>query len=209
LKPRQFFDGAFYFILFLLFLTMKSKKEIRERIKKKREKLSKEEVKERSSLIFSNLLIVPAFFRSEVVHLYISSKNNEVDTHNIIRWLLKEKKRVVVPVVDVETKTMRHSEIFSLSELAVNPYGIYEPKLEQPVKTSELDCIIIPALAVDRKGNRVGFGGGFYDRFLQNVQLPTIALAYEFQLLEELPVEEFDVKISAIVTENQIIKCSG
>ncbi len=186
---------------------MKTKQEIRHRMKAKREALSKKEIKERSSMIFSNLLSVPEFFRADVVHTYVSSKNNEVDTHQLIRWMLKEKKRVIVPIVDAQTKQMKHSEIYSLSELSFSKLGIYEPSLERLVKASNIGVVIVPALAVDRHGNRIGFGGGFYDRFLTDMKAPSIALAYDFQLISELPVESFDAKISYIVTDKQILRC--
>jgi 5-formyltetrahydrofolate cyclo-ligase len=204
--PRRF-GGAFYFYRSGWFICMNSKKDIRNFIRTKREKMSKDEVKEKSSLIFSNLLTLPAFFRADVVHTYISSKKNETDTHELIRWLIKERKKVVVPISEMETKTMRHSELLALSDLKVNSMGIYEPKLERLVKVSDLDVVLVPALAVDKTGNRLGFGAGFYDRFLNGLTIPSVALAFDFQLLEDIPAEEFDVKMNYIVTESKILKC--
>lgn len=186
---------------------METKKETREKMRRLREGMAKDDVKGKSSLIFSNLLTLPAFFRADVVHTYISSKNNEADTHTLIRWLLKEKKRVIVPLSDKKTATMRHSEIISLSELAVSSLGILEPKIERPFKIADVDVVIVPAVAVDRSGNRLGFGAGFYDRFLHDVQLPTIALAYDFQLMPAVQTEQFDVPVNYVVTDQEIIKC--
>ena len=186
---------------------MHTKKDIRESIRIQRDALSSREMKRRASMIFANLLVLPAFFRSDVIHTYVSSKNNEVDTHDLIRWMLKERKRVVVPISDTATKHMRHSEIFSLSELSVNSFGIYEPKLERNVKPEEIEVIIVPVLAVDRKGNRIGFGGGFYDRFLHDLQIPSVALAYDFQIYNSIPVEKHDHPVSFIISENEIIRC--
>ena len=186
---------------------MHSKQVLREQYKQKRKELSKEEVRMRSKLILENLLTVPDFFRSDVIHTYISSKNNEVDTHELIRVLLKQKKRVVVPISDKATKLMRHSELYSLSELIGGAYGILEPKMYRPVSAEELHVVIVPALAIDRKGNRLGFGAGFYDRFLHDLQSPTIALAYDFQVVNNVPIESTDIQVSYIVTENEIIRC--
>lgn len=158
-------------------------------------------------MIFANLLSLPAFFKSDVIHTYVSSKNNEVDTHDLIRWLLKEKKKVVVPISDPSTRQMRHSEILSLSELSVNAFGIYEPKLERMVKPSDIEVVIVPILAVDRKGTRIGFGGGYYDRFLHDLQVPSIALAYDFQIYDEISAENHDHPVSFIVSEAEIIRC--
>lgn len=186
---------------------MISKETLREELKLQRQNLSKEEVRVRSKLIMEQLLSVPDFFRSGVIHTYISSKNHEVDTHELIRVLVKQKKRVVVPIADKATKSMRHSELFSLSELVGGAYGILVPKMYRPVPIADVHVVVVPALAVDRNGNRLGFGAGFYDRFLHDVQLPTIALAYDFQVINNVPKEKTDVPVSFIVTEHEIIRC--
>lgn len=186
---------------------MTAKDSLRKQMKDLRERLSKKEVRERSARILENLFLLPEFFRADVIHTYVSSKNNEADTHELMRVLLKQKKRVVVPIVDKQSKQMKHSELFSLSELAGGAYGILEPKMYRPVASAELQAIIVPALAVDRKGNRLGFGAGFYDKFLHGIKVPTIVLAYDFQVVNDVPAEETDMQISFIVTENEIIKC--
>lgn len=186
---------------------MGSKNILREKLKLLRQELSRSEVRERSKLIIEQLFLLPEFFRTDIVHTYISSKNNEADTHELIRLLLKQKKRVVVPIIDKATKTMKHSELFSLSELIGGAYGILEPKMYRPVPPADLQSIIVPTLAVDRNGNRLGFGAGFYDRFLHDMGLPSIALAYDFQVLDEVPKESTDVAVSFIVTEHEIIRC--
>ncbi len=186
---------------------MITKAALREQFKEKRASLSKSEVRERSKLILENLLSLPDFFMHDVVHTYVSSKNNEVDTHELIRVLVKQKKRVVVPVSDPKTKLMRHSELFSLGELIGGAYGILEPRMVRPVPAADLQVVVVPAMAVDREGNRVGFGAGFYDRFLHDIGLTTIALAYDFQVVEKVPAEITDVRVSYIVTEQEIIRC--
>jgi 5-formyltetrahydrofolate cyclo-ligase len=186
---------------------MVSKNTLREKLKLQRERLSKREVREQSKLIFENLLLLPEFFRADIVHTYISAKNNEVDTHEMIRLLFKKKKRVVVPIADKETKQLRHSEIFSLSELIVGSFGIPEPRMYRPIAVGDLQVVIVPALAVDRNGNRIGFGAGFYDRFLHDVQLPTIVPVYNFQVVNAVPHESTDIPVSFIVTETEIIRC--
>lgn len=169
--------------------------------------LSKNNVHERSQAIVETLLTVPAFFRADTIHTYISSKNNEVDTHDLIRLLLKQKKRVVVPVADKATRTLRHSELLSLSELVGGPYGILEPRMVRPVPISELQVILVPALAVDRSGNRLGYGAGFYDRFLAGVPVPTIVPAYDFQLVPAVPTESTDIPVHYVVTEEEVVRC--
>lgn len=186
---------------------MMTKDRLREEMKQRRLDISKNEVKRRSQLIVEELLTLPEFFRADVVHTYISSKNNEVDTHELIRLLLKQRKKVVVPISDKATKTMRHSELHSLSELVGGPYGILEPRMCRPVAISELQVVVVPALAVDSKGGRLGFGAGFYDRFLSAVSVPTIALVYDFQMTESVPQENTDIPVSYAVTDAGIIRC--
>ena len=186
---------------------MISKTVLRETMKQQRDELTKDEVRQRSKMIIEQLLSLPEFFRADVIHTYISSKNQEVDTHELIRVLVKQKKRVVVPIADKATKMMRHSELFSLSELVGGAYGILEPKMVRPVPVADLQVVIVPALAVDRTGNRLGFGAGFYDRFLHDVKLPMIVLAYNFQVVQEVPKENTDIPVSFIVTEDEIIRC--
>jgi 5-formyltetrahydrofolate cyclo-ligase len=184
-----------------------NKARLREEFKARRLEISKNEVQKRSKLIVEELLTLPAFFRADVIHTYISSKNNEVDTHDLIRLLLKQKKRVVVPISDKATRTMKHSELFSLSELVGGAYGILEPRMYRPVPVADLQAVIVPALAVDRNGNRLGFGAGFYDRFLSGISLPTIALAYDFQVIDNVPQEPTDIPVSFVVTDQEIIRC--
>lgn len=176
-------------------------------MKEERDRLSKREVRERSKLIVENLFLLPEFFRADTVHTYISSKNNEVDTHELIRLLLKQKKRVVAPIADRATRQLHHSEIFSLSEVGTASFGILEPRIYRPVAVADIQVIVVPALAVDRNGSRIGLGAGFYDRFLHDVQLPTVTLAYDFQVVDKVPTEQTDVPVSFIVTDREIIKC--
>jgi 5-formyltetrahydrofolate cyclo-ligase len=187
---------------------MKNKTLLREEFKARRLSISKNEVRKRSQLIVEELLTLPEFFKADVVHTYISSKNNEVDTHDLIRLLLKQRKRVVVPIAEKATKTMKHSELLSLSELIGGAYGIFEPKMYRPVPVADIEVVVVPALAVDRQGNRLGYGAGFYDRFLQDVSRPTIALAYDFQVIDRVPQESTDVPVSYIVTDQEIIRCA-
>jgi 5-formyltetrahydrofolate cyclo-ligase len=176
-------------------------------MKLQRAELSRREVYQRSAVIADHLLSIPEYFRADTVHIYVSSKNNEVDTHELIRILLRQKKRVVVPIAEKGTTIMKHSEIHSLSELVGGAYGILVPRLYRPVSAKEVHAIVVPAIAVDRTGNRIGYGVGFYDRFLSTIQVPTLALAYSFQLLSKIPTESNDIPVSFVVTEDEIVHC--
>lgn len=172
-----------------------------------RQQLSRKEVHDRSDRIIENLLSLPEYFRADIVHTYVSSKNNEVDTHELIRILLRQRKKVVVPVAGTEPAVLTHSVLLSLSELVGGKYGILVPRMVRPASVHDLQAVIVPALAVDRSGNRLGFGAGYYDRFLSTVRVPTIILAYDFQVMEKVPTESTDIPVSFIITENEIIRC--
>jgi 5-formyltetrahydrofolate cyclo-ligase len=100
---------------------------------------------------------------------------------------------------------MRALKINSLNNLKVSDYGVLEPEdNSEEVFAKDMNLAIIPGLVFDLKGGRIGYGGGFYDRFFSNtnIDITKIALAYQFQILEELPLEDHDVSINNIITEN-------
>ena len=176
-----------------------------------RRALSAEAVRERSAAIRSRLVGLPEYAEARVVHCYVSAKNNEVDTRRLISDALEEGKRIVVPVTDVRQRRLDHSEIVSLDELEPSVFGLLEPKeaCRRLIGIVEMDLVIVPGVAFDPRGHRIGFGGGFYDRFLREVRAPKIALAYSFQVLEAIEVDPHDVKMDQIVTDERIYDCTG
>ncbi len=182
-----------------------TKESIRKKILSLRSLLPQDESRKRSELIFQNLKKLPVFNNANVIHTYVSSKKNEVDTIEIIKYLFSIGKRVVIPVVDKENKTLIHSELRDLFELKKSTFGLLEPNVIREVKLDEIDIVIVPAVAVDRNGNRIGFGGGYYDKFLSQVNCPKIALVYDFQVVEKIEPERSDIPVDFIVTENDII----
>ncbi len=132
---------------------------------------------------------------------YVSFRS-EADTHEIIRFLLNNKKRVAVPVC--EDKQMRFFEIRSLSDLQPGRFGILIPKPDDADIVTDFSnaLCLVPALAFDYNGNRLGYGGGYYDRFLSENKIQTLGFAYGNCLCRHIPSEDFDVKISTVLTEN-------
>ncbi|MCX7761379.1 MAG: 5-formyltetrahydrofolate cyclo-ligase [Candidatus Kryptonium sp.] len=184
-----------------------SKKTIREQVLAIRNSLDPNEAREKSNAIFQNLKNLSAFNSAKTIHIYVSSKKNEVDTIEIINYLLSQSKRVIVPVVDKENKILRHSELKSLSELERSTFGILEPRELREVDIKEIDLVIAPAIAVDRKGNRIGFGGGYYDKFLSHVECPKVVLVYSFQVVDQIEPTPNDVPVDFVITENEVIDC--
>ena len=112
----------------------------------------------------------------------------------------------MVPIADLKKRVLYHSEIKDFSDLEIGTFGVLEPKEEciRPVMPEKLDIVIVPGLAFDLQGNRIGYGGGFYDGFLKGLSAPKIALAYEWQIVNCVPSDEHDVKVDKIVTEDRI-----
>lgn len=184
------------------------KKLIRERMHKQRNSLSFEEVREKSKKIKDTLFSLSYIKESNKIMTYVSFKN-EVSTIDIINELLKMGKEIIVPICDTKDYTLIPSRILSMDELSVSYFGIMEPKepFIRPVDPKDIDVILVPGLAFDRNRNRLGHGKGFYDRFLRGVKDDAIkiALAYDFQILDSIPVEDWDIPMDLIITNKGIV----
>jgi 5-formyltetrahydrofolate cyclo-ligase len=155
--------------------------------------------------LYTNLYSIPEFSSANTLMLYMS-KQTEVPTKPIVSKLLDEEKNVILPRVDADTKTMNAYQIKSLEELEISMLEILEPKLlYTPINPKDIDVIIVPGVAFDISGNRLGRGGGYYDRFLDLVSAPKIAICYDAQIAESLPSQAHDVKMDYIVTEKRIL----
>ncbi|WIV12298.1 5-formyltetrahydrofolate cyclo-ligase [Proteiniborus sp. MB09-C3] len=185
------------------------KEDIRKEMISLRNKLTKEQVDSLSKKIISTLIKLPIFKNSRNIMLYLSF-GNEVDTFKLIEFCREQGKRIIVPFCINEGRRLVPTEIRDMDkDLVRSSFGYLEPKKElvKPVGTEEIDLIILPSLAFDRRCYRVSYGGGYYDRFLKklNFTIPTIGLAYDFQLMDLIPSEEHDVPVDYIVTDKRIV----
>lgn len=178
------------------------KKEIRKQILSDLKKLDKSIYEQHSFEIAKKLYQLPVWKEANTVALTVS-RPPEVDTWQIIRsgWL--EGKRMVVPKCHPETKQMVFRQITSFTQLESIYFGLYEPKedVTAEVRQQEIDLIIVPGVGYNHYGYRIGFGGGYYDRYLQYFNGETISLAFSLQLRQELPTEKHDIPVKAIMTE--------
>jgi len=158
------------------------------------------------------------FFKKAEVILFYASFRSEVDTMRCIEHSLRLGKRIALPVIDRVHKRLKPYEIKDLSEVEPNYMGIPEPiqARTRNIKMSELDLIIVPGIGFDLTGNRLGYGAGYYDRFLayrkeqglsMRAHIPTIALAFEEQIVEEILSEPHDIKVDIIVTDRRTVLC--
>lgn len=186
------------------------KKRIRKKMISERKQLSDEKVKDMSETIINKLKKIPVYNMSKTIMVYLSF-GNEVDSREIIKDCLENDKRVVLPFCDNTDMSMTPTEIKSLDmDLVEDSIGYVQPSKESldPVDLSEIDLIIVPGLSFDRKGYRIGFGAGYYDRFLGrvNFEIPTIGLAYDFQIIDSLiNMEDYDIPVDYVMTEERII----
>ena len=180
------------------------KEKLRARVLATREALELDQVEIGAQAILERVLGLEAYRRAMLIHAYISSRENEVDTRALIDISLEQGKRVAVPVLEQGKKTMAHALIESLDGLVDGPWGLAQPdpaKATLLEKQEEIDLVVVPGIAFDRRGHRIGFGGGFYDRFLANVQVVKVGLCYDDLILQEIPNEPHDVPMDIVVAQ--------
>ena len=183
---------------------MEQKKDIRKEVSKRRKSASLQKVIEDSQTICDTLCQLESFQEAEWVYIYIDYKN-EVMTGQIMKNALAMGKRVASP--KVVGKDMIFYEIQSLNDLEPGYFGIQEPRENLPVADCETAFLVMPGVAFDRQKHRVGYGGGFYDRYLEkHPNLYKAAIAFEFQMFEEVPVEPTDILPDVVITETHIYK---
>ena len=180
------------------------KESIRKKVLEQRNKLTDKDIKEKSVLIKKKLFSLPEFKKSKTVMFFVSF-GKEVFTHDMIKDALKNK-QVYVPTV--KNNSLIVSKITGFKELnKKNKYGILEPSKIKEIDINEIDLVIVPGVAFDCAGYRVGYGKGYYDKFLNDFDKEKIGLAFEFQTTKELPKEDHDVVVDKVITEKRIIKC--
>ncbi len=183
-----------------------AKERLRKEFLETRREMTFEEVWQRSTVIQSRLLESPFFLDARSLALY-SSTQNEVLTDQIFSEAEEKKKEVYYPRVFKGRRTMKFIRVRSLDELSAGAFDIREPEeAGETIEPEGLDLIVVPGVAFDLRGARLGFGKGFYDRALSGLEVPLVALAYDFQVRPSIPREPFDVSVKAIITEKRNIK---
>ena len=159
--------------------------------------------------IKENLFREPSIIKGKTIAITISNKQ-EVDTIEIIRTLWDLKKKVVVPKCNPKDRSMEFYEIKNFNQLENVYMDLQEPKPEctQLVPRENIDSIIVPGIVFDKKGYRIGYGGGYYDRYLTQFDGMLISVAFNIQLRESVPKESFDIPVDVIITESGRIDCS-
>lgn len=183
------------------------KKELRAKIKKRRSMFTEEEKQKMSSEIIKKVMSLDEYKRADVLFTYVSLKN-EVDTFPLIFAALKSGKRVAVPRCIEGKPLMEFYFIHGRSDLESGSFGILEP-IRKPERlcTIRKGFCVLPGLTFDRKGSRLGYGSGYYDRFLQKFEGLKVGVCFSPLLSEKpLPTGRFDVPADIVVTDKEIIR---
>jgi len=183
------------------------KREIRRRVLKIRNALPPETIAGKSAAIVRRLIELPQIREAATLMVFLSF-GSEVLTDDLIRWGWEEGKTIVVPLCRPEMRELIPCRIDSFDELATGHYGIREPRADRlrVVPPGEIDAVLVPAVAFDRRGYRVGYGGGYYDRFLPKVpHAAKIGAAFACQIVPEVPTDHYDLAVERVVTEEGII----
>ena len=152
----------------------------------------------KSNFIVSKLKQRPEFIQAKTIGIYVSFRH-EVETINLIKEMFVSK-NVCVP--KTKGKQMEFYQINSIEELKKSKLGILEPDNDALVSKKEIDLLVVPMVGYDQHHNRLGYGGGYYDRYLSDYQGHVIGLAFALQEIGDLPVEPFDLPIKTIINEN-------
>lgn len=183
------------------------KNEIRKHMLNLRNQLSKEERKKKSQKIKNVLCKSEEYQKAFWIFTYLNM-GSEVETISLIEQAWKDGKKTAVPIAIKGSREMYFVEIMHFEGMKRSEFGVLEPQAgrEQEVEPQKDTLFIIPGSVFDEKGNRFGYGGGYYDTYLQRFSdKKRIALAYDFQILDKIPVEIHDKPMDFVITENRII----
>ena len=173
------------------------KKELRKIIREQKRAMTPERIEEASRKLGELFRATELYRNAKTVYGYLPY-NQEVRTVPMLEQALADGKRVAVPKVYGDE--MKFIYLTDLTQVEDGYAGIPEPVADGPVADDPTALVLMPGLAFDKEGHRIGYGGGFYDKFLaQEPNHPTIALCYDFQMLGQLPTEEFDIPVDCVL----------
>ncbi len=188
-----------------------NKKDLRKKMLSKRNDLSPENIYEKSGIILERFYQTSLYKDAKRIMTYVPFQR-ELRTDLLIQRSLADGKEIYIPVTVPKEKKLIPSKLIDLKkDLITGHFGVLEPKPSafRPVAPQSIDLIIVPGLVFTREGYRIGYGGGYYDRFLANpkVEASKVSLVFDFQILSALPVDDYDLPVEWIFTETETIQC--
>lgn len=193
------------------------KRRLRKHLTEKRDAIPPDKKRLKEAAIEKRLFSLKEFKKADTILLYVSFRS-EVNTMNYLEDVITLRKKLVLPRVDSRHRVLRLFEVKKIEELSPGYMGILEPGIrkEREMPLCQIDLIIIPGTGFDINGHRLGYGGGYYDRLLNygskqlakvKERIITIALAFEEQIGDKIPVEPHDIKVDMIITDQRVIHC--
>lgn len=173
------------------------KRELRGTVRALKRQMLEKSILEKSEKLFRLFTATDAYRNSKALYGYMSY-NQEVRTLPILEQALRDGKRVAIP--KCYGSEMRFIWMDDLTQVEKSSFGIPEPIADGPIADDPTALVLMPGMAFDRQGHRIGYGGGYYDKFLAaEPDHPTVALCFDFQVVEQLPVEEFDIPVKLVL----------
>ena len=186
-----------------------NKKSLRKEMLQKRSQLTKKEINMRSEIISSLLYKTEHYKKSKTIMAFINF-GSEINTRYIIEHSIDLGKSVVIPVTEPEIKKLKVSKMLNYSELEIGHYNILTPKDEflRFIDPNEIDLVLVPGLIFAKNGYRVGYGGGYYDRFFSNLKpnVVKIGISFDLQVQDRVPTDQYDLPVDFILTEKRFIR---
>ncbi len=186
------------------------KERLRRRILQLRDQQTRVEKENKSLRITQTVTGLPEYRKARIIASYVD-KGSEVRTQPIIRKALASRKRVLVPIVDKESRSLLYSEIKGLHELAPGAFDILEPKREHwRLKDLETAGVVfVPGISWDLDGYRLGWGKGYFDTVLKLLpdKSAAVGLAFDLQVVDRVPRAQFDLPVDLVVTETRVVRC--
>ncbi len=183
---------------------MITKNELRQINKKKRSAMTSFEVKQKSDKIAEQFLMSEIYKTAKTIMLYMPL-GNEADTTAVIKKAYEDGKNVVFPVTDKKSGEITPVYSNSETDFSIGAFSISEPQSDSIASKKDIDVVIVPGIVFDKSGARIGFGKGCYDMFLKNMSVCKVGFCYDFQLSENIPYDEYDIKMDFIITNKEFI----
>lgn len=181
------------------------KRDIRKKVLEIRKSLDTHEVKKLSQEITQIIMQWDIYKYAKSIMVYSAIKN-EVNLEKIVFDAIKNNKIVIYPKTIKETFNIIPCVVSKIEELQIGEYGILEPSKNELIDKNKIDIVFVPGVAYDDKGYRIGYGAGYYDRFLRDFNGIKVGICFSFQIVEDTFKDEHDIKMDYIITEKGILK---